>query len=56
MPVDVCCCWPTPPHQLKTRIVFAREGLKELELSYDQKLYLAEEAARAGCQVREMVG
>jgi len=36
--------------QLKTRIVFAREALKETLLSYDQKVYLAEEAARAGCQ------
>eukprot|EP00614_Pseudopedinella_elastica_P011626 CAMPEP_0172587892 /NCGR_PEP_ID=MMETSP1068-20121228/6875_1 /TAXON_ID=35684 /ORGANISM="Pseudopedinella elastica, Strain CCMP716" /LENGTH=769 /DNA_ID=CAMNT_0013383059 /DNA_START=52 /DNA_END=2361 /DNA_ORIENTATION=- len=36
--------------QLRTRIVFARESLKETQLSYDQKVYLAEEAARAGCQ------
>lgn len=36
--------------QLRTRIVFAREALKETVLSYDQKVYLAEEAARAGCQ------
>ena len=36
--------------QLRTRIIFARETLKETVLSYDQKLYLAEEAGRAGCQ------
>ena len=36
--------------QLRTRIIFARESLKETTLSYDQKLYLAEEAGRAGCQ------
>lgn len=36
--------------QLRTRIIFARESLKETLLSRDQKLYLAEEAARAGCQ------
>ena len=36
--------------QLRTRIVFAREALKDTQLSRDQKIYLAEEAARAGCQ------
>jgi len=36
--------------QLRTRIIFARESLPETTLSYEQKLYLAEEAARAGCQ------
>ena len=36
--------------QLRTRIVFAREALKTTQLSNDQKVYLAEEAARAGCQ------
>lgn len=36
--------------QLRTRIIFARESLEETQLSYDQKVYLAEEAARAGCQ------
>lgn len=33
--------------QLRTRIVFAREALKDTLLSRDQKIYLAEEAARA---------
>lgn len=36
--------------QLKTRIIFARETLKELRLSEPQILYLCEEAIRAGCQ------
>lgn len=35
---------------LRTRIVFARENLKDIQLSDSQMLYLAEEAARAGCQ------
>ena len=36
--------------QLKTRIVFAREDLKETLLSPDQVTYICEEATRAGCQ------
>jgi len=36
--------------QLKTRIIFARETLKELRLAPEQILYLCEEAIRAGCQ------
>jgi len=36
--------------QLRTRIIFARETLNDLKLTYDQQLYLAEEASRAGCQ------
>jgi len=35
---------------LTSRIIFARESLKDIQLSYDQKVYLAEEASRAGCQ------
>mmetsp|Transcript_14160 Transcript_14160/g.42333 ORF Transcript_14160/g.42333 Transcript_14160/m.42333 type:complete len:743 (-) Transcript_14160:1982-4210(-) len=36
--------------QLKTRIVFAREELKETQLSEQQMTYICEEASRAGCQ------
>mmetsp|Transcript_22273 Transcript_22273/g.28002 ORF Transcript_22273/g.28002 Transcript_22273/m.28002 type:complete len:788 (-) Transcript_22273:568-2931(-) len=36
--------------QLQTRIIFARESLKELKLTEEQILYLCEEAIRAGCQ------
>mmetsp|Transcript_23185 Transcript_23185/g.27881 ORF Transcript_23185/g.27881 Transcript_23185/m.27881 type:complete len:770 (-) Transcript_23185:338-2647(-) len=35
---------------LKSRIVFAREDLKEIQLNRDQLLYLCRESANAGCQ------
>eukprot|EP00904_Undaria_pinnatifida_P010858 jgi/Undpi1/6902/HiC_scaffold_21.g09377.m1 len=35
---------------VKTRIIFAREELKQLQLSSDQVKYLCEEASRAGTQ------
>jgi len=35
---------------LKSRIVFAREDLKDTKLTKDQLLYLCREAANAGCQ------
>lgn len=36
--------------QLKTRIIFAREDLKDTKLTKSQITYLCEEATRAGCQ------
>lgn len=35
---------------LRSRIVFAREELKDIHVTHDQLLYLCQEAARAGCQ------
>jgi len=36
---------------LRSRIVFAREELKDVALKRSQLVYLCEEAMRAGCQV-----
>eukprot|EP00640_Fibrocapsa_japonica_P000069 CAMPEP_0113943610 /NCGR_PEP_ID=MMETSP1339-20121228/26920_1 /TAXON_ID=94617 /ORGANISM="Fibrocapsa japonica" /LENGTH=375 /DNA_ID=CAMNT_0000948533 /DNA_START=311 /DNA_END=1434 /DNA_ORIENTATION=+ /assembly_acc=CAM_ASM_000762 len=36
--------------QIKTRIIFAREDMKETKLEQSQTMYLCEEAVRAGCQ------
>lgn len=41
---------PVDESDLKARIVFAREDIKDLNLNHDQLLYLCSEAARAGCQ------
>ncbi|KAJ8601341.1 hypothetical protein CTAYLR_009758 [Chrysophaeum taylorii] len=35
---------------MRTRIVFAREDIKDIRLKKEQLLYLCEEAIRAGCQ------